>query len=87
MRNTVTDKGCTGWFSGDVHPAYPGVYQVDFGSAVGMYLYRYYDGKNWFSGSTISPRYAYWYMYKTKHRMLAASPKQWRGLKEKHKGA
>jgi len=73
------------WFKGTKSPAYPGVYQVDFGSAV-TYSYRYYDGKNWFSGSTFSPRYAYWYTYRTKHRMLADQPKKWRGLSEKPKG-
>ena len=78
------------WFKGTQPPAYPGVYQVqvnfDFGSVI-TYTYRYYDGKNWFSGSTFSPRYAYWFTYKTKHRRVADQPKQWRGLKEKPKGA
>jgi hypothetical protein len=76
----------TPWFKGTVPPAYPGVYQVDFGGKL-AYSYRYYDGKNWFSGSIISPRYAYWYSYKTKHRTMVDQPKKWRGLKAKFEGA
>ena len=76
------------WFKGTQSPAYPEVYQVAFDTEDSTFIvYRYFDGKNWFSGSPISPRYAYWYMYKSKYRMHANPPNKWRGLKEKPKGA
>lgn len=60
----------TPWFSGEVKPAYPGVYERNF-HRIGLVVFQYWDGEKWWASENGS-----------RHTSFFQDDRDWRGCSE-----